>query len=243
MIPARDRQPDARLERLTARQRDVAELLAKGLTNEDIGGVLGIGVATVKTHVASVLTTLEVANRTEAAGVMNAYDPGSAPSFATRPAIAVLAFEPLGFEPEAGRVFARGFADDLVDRLCRWRWFPVIARASGLATAIEDDVIACGRRLNARFLVHGSVRAAGSRHRVSAFVDDASDGTCLWSSHVDAHGDEVLALQATLAEGVVAAIYPSMIGAEVSRARSQRGKALPEAAALLGQIPRLGLPR
>lgn len=51
---------------LTARQQDVASLLAKGLTNREIAGVLEIGPGTVKTHVAAILRALDVSNRTEA---------------------------------------------------------------------------------------------------------------------------------------------------------------------------------
>jgi DNA-binding NarL/FixJ family response regulator len=51
---------------LSPRQREVAELLVKGLTNKEIGEVLGIGAGTAKTHVAAILEVLEVSNRTEA---------------------------------------------------------------------------------------------------------------------------------------------------------------------------------
>lgn len=51
---------------LTGREREVAELLTRGLTNREIGGVLGISTATVKVHVGRILAALEVTNRTEA---------------------------------------------------------------------------------------------------------------------------------------------------------------------------------
>ena len=51
---------------LSPRQREVAALMVKGLTNQEIGDVLGIGGGTVKSHVAVILRVLEVANRTEA---------------------------------------------------------------------------------------------------------------------------------------------------------------------------------
>jgi DNA-binding NarL/FixJ family response regulator len=51
---------------LTPRRREVAELMVKGLTNQEIADVLGIGAGTVKTHVARILEALEVSNRTEA---------------------------------------------------------------------------------------------------------------------------------------------------------------------------------
>lgn len=43
------------------------ELVAKGLTNREIGNVLGIAAATVKRHVEAVIGALDVTNRTEAA--------------------------------------------------------------------------------------------------------------------------------------------------------------------------------
>lgn len=52
--------------RLSPRRRAVAELMAKGLTNKEIAEVLGITAGTVKTHVAAILESLEVTNRTEA---------------------------------------------------------------------------------------------------------------------------------------------------------------------------------
>jgi DNA-binding NarL/FixJ family response regulator len=55
---------------LTPRQVEVARLMAKGLTNAEIADVLGIGAGTVKTHVAAILETLEVSNRTEAVSAL-----------------------------------------------------------------------------------------------------------------------------------------------------------------------------
>lgn len=63
LLGAAERAP---LPGLTARQQDVAGLLAKGLTNKEIASVLGIGSGTVKTHVAAILRELDVTNRTEA---------------------------------------------------------------------------------------------------------------------------------------------------------------------------------
>jgi DNA-binding NarL/FixJ family response regulator len=51
---------------LSERQREVLELMTRGLTNRDIAGVLGISAATVKVHVAAILVALGASNRTEA---------------------------------------------------------------------------------------------------------------------------------------------------------------------------------
>ncbi len=59
-----------RYGKLTARQLEVLRLLAKGLTNREIGSVLGIAEGTVKAHIAALLDALDVANRTEAVAAM-----------------------------------------------------------------------------------------------------------------------------------------------------------------------------
>ncbi|MGW7506396.1 response regulator transcription factor [Streptomyces massasporeus] len=67
----------ARSDRLTPRERDVLALLARGDTNADIAGRLGMRESTVKAHVSRILTALEVTNRVQAA--LLARDAGLAP--------------------------------------------------------------------------------------------------------------------------------------------------------------------
>ncbi len=52
---------------LTPRELEILHMLAKGLTNKQIGKVLNISDNTVKNHVNSVIEKLEVCDRTEAA--------------------------------------------------------------------------------------------------------------------------------------------------------------------------------
>jgi two-component system, NarL family, response regulator len=54
---------------LTERECEVLNLLVKGLSNKEIGGVLGVSERTAKFHVKNIITKLEVADRTEAAAV------------------------------------------------------------------------------------------------------------------------------------------------------------------------------
>ena len=55
------------LDRLTDRQREVAELVAQGLSNEEIAGRLFLSLATVKSHLTASMRRLEVRSRTELA--------------------------------------------------------------------------------------------------------------------------------------------------------------------------------
>ncbi|RLL70426.1 response regulator transcription factor [Streptomyces sp. Z26] len=60
--------------RLTEREGEVLRLMTRGLTNAEIATRMGVGAATVKSHVAAVLAKLEVRDRTQA--VIAAYEHG-----------------------------------------------------------------------------------------------------------------------------------------------------------------------
>jgi DNA-binding NarL/FixJ family response regulator len=66
MAPAVGPRPDD-LARLTTRERQVLDGVARGLTNKEIARDLGIGPGTVKTHVERLIAKLGVADRTQAA--------------------------------------------------------------------------------------------------------------------------------------------------------------------------------
>jgi two-component system NarL family response regulator len=51
---------------LTPREREVLEAMARGLSNREIAGELGIGLGTVRVHGHAIMQKLEVTNRTQA---------------------------------------------------------------------------------------------------------------------------------------------------------------------------------
>ncbi len=65
-----DERPEPSLSGLTAREEEIAHLLASGRTNAEIADQLDLSVFTVKNHVSSILMKLHVRTRTEAASVI-----------------------------------------------------------------------------------------------------------------------------------------------------------------------------
>jgi DNA-binding NarL/FixJ family response regulator len=73
----------ARLDLLTEREHAVLRLMARGATNAEIASRLHVAEATVKTHVGSIFTKLDVRDR--AAAIVFAYDHGVISPGATPP--------------------------------------------------------------------------------------------------------------------------------------------------------------
>ncbi|MFT3772368.1 MAG: LuxR C-terminal-related transcriptional regulator [Minicystis sp.] len=212
------------LTRLSPRRREILELVAKGLTNDDIASVLGITPGTVRIHMTSVLADLHVANRTEAAAAYHTWKAGPArvSEVLARPAIAVLPLVALG-RTERARLTAAAVTHDLTALFARWCWFPVIAGASASGgRALGGTPREIGRSLGARFLLDGTLRTGRSSWRLDVRIDDAADGRCRWAERYEFPDDELFEVQDAVCAAIVSTAYEVIIEGLAARVSTPR---------------------
>jgi TolB-like protein/DNA-binding winged helix-turn-helix (wHTH) protein len=100
--------------------------------------------------------------------------------------IAVLPFESLGPSAKTDEYLALGLADRVLHTLADNPQIAVVARRSAFALKGEDsDVREIGRRLNARYLLEGSLERIGPQMRVRSALVDAMSAQNVWSLNFD----------------------------------------------------------
>ena len=193
---------------LTPRQREVLELVARGLSNEDIGRVLGVSATTVRTHVGGLLRTLQVDNRTEAAAQFAAANQEARTTQAVlaRPALAVLPIVPLDDDPRL-RTVATGLTYDLAALFARWCWFPVMFEPPAPATPGGAGLVPAAPP---QFSFSGSLRRHSDGLRLTVAVDQP-DGSRLWTERYELAAERLFEVEDVICGAIVAAAYPVLV--------------------------------
>ncbi len=151
-------------------------------------------------------------------GALNASMPLALPD---KPSIAVLPFQNMSGDPEQ-EYFADDMVEEIITALSRVGWFFVIARNSSFAYKGKHvDVRQVGRELGVRYVLEGSIRKSGNRVRITGQLIEAANGNHIWADKFEGSLDDVFELQDRITETVVAAIEPSLQGAEIRRSNTK----------------------
>ena len=120
--------------------------------------------------------------------------------------VAVLAFENRGGSEGSG-ILAEGIPETVLHQLGLVPGLTVIARGSSFAfRGRNEDLRSIGRKLNVRYLLEGSVQAAGNRLRVTSTLVDAQSGASVWSEQFNPKLEDVFAVQDEIALAVARAM-------------------------------------
>ncbi len=126
-------------------------------------------------------------------------------AFPVAPSIAVLPFQNLGNIKDES--FADGLTEDLIDSMGRVQGLQVVARTSAFQFRSKTlDIREIGKALNVRTVLEGSVRTYGNRIRITAQLDDTSNGYRLWSNSYEGSFENALFVQRDIAQEIVTAL-------------------------------------
>ena len=172
-----------------------------------------------------------------APGAPPAAPEGASPPLPDRPSLAVLPFTNMSGDPEQD-YFADGMVEDIITTLARMGSFFVIARNSSFVYKGKAvDIKQVGQDLGVRYVLEGSVRKSGNRVRITGQLIEAENGRHVWADRFDGMLEDVFDLQDRITESIVSAIQPSMLRAEIERARVKRTSNLQAYDLLLRALP------
>ena len=157
--------------------------------------------------------------------------PAGRPTGEDVPSIAVLPFADMSPD-RTQEYFAEGMAEEIIHALARIEGVRVVARTSSFAVKGKGlDVREIGQVLNVGTVLEGSVRASGSRLRITAQLINVDDGFHLWSERFDREAGDVFAIQDEITAAIVDRLAVALHLGERSALRA-RAPVDPEAYAL-----------
>lgn len=141
------------------------------------------------------------------------------PPSGTPQTIAVLPFRLMSADL-GDQFLAFGLADLLTTRLGSLKTLMVRPMPPASAPPVADPVEA-GRQLGVDAVIDGTVRREGDRLRLTVQVIDVASGAPLYAGTFDERGEDVIALESALADGVFSLLMPRVLdGERAGRARA-----------------------
>lgn len=167
-----------------------------------IGSVWRLAVAL--TACALIAVSLAYFARSVTAGARPSGDPAS---------IAVLPFRHLSDDRES-EILSGGLTEELINSLTRIPGLHVVGRSSVYEYRDKAlDIRQAGRELGVRHVLEGTVRVSGGSVRISAQLEDASNGYHLWSASFDRKLDDTLAIEDEISRAIMQSLGVEMTGA------------------------------
>ncbi|MGJ4924815.1 hypothetical protein ACQR1H_31190 [Bradyrhizobium sp. HKCCYLRH2015] len=121
---------------------------------------------------------------------------------------------------------AEGISEELIDRLSRIRWLPVIARNSSFSFPDDADRKLISKSLGARYLLEGRVRRDRDAYLIAASLVDASSGHTVWTQRFELKSLTSMDAFAQFVTELVAHLETRIDHAEQVRTRSKRHDSL-----------------
>lgn len=147
----------------------------------------------------------------------------AASTLSKKPSVAVLPFTNQNRDSQED-YFADGISEDIITTISKHRWLMVVARNPAFAFRNSTDSLrTIGEKLNAEYVVTGSVRKAGPRIRITVQLVDSLTEHSLWSERFDREMTDIFELQDEISE-MVAARIEAELGLEEQRKAMKRSR-------------------
>lgn len=134
-----------------------------------------------------------------------------------KPSIAVLPFDSMSSDAEL-RFFSDGISEEIITALSRIPDLFVIARNSTFAykgRAVSAQRVA--EELGVKYVLEGSVRAAGNRVRVTAQLIEGASGRHLWAERYDGELSDIFQVQDDITRNIALALQVKLTYGELAR--------------------------
>ena len=126
--------------------------------------------------------------------------------------IAVLPFVNMSDDP-GNEYFSDGLSEEILNLLAKIPGLKVIARTSSFSfKGKNEDVRVIGQTLGVKTVLEGSVRKSGDQVRITAQLNDASDGTHIWSETYNRKLGDIFKVQEDIANRVALAMKVALTG-------------------------------
>jgi len=159
------------------------------------------------------------ASTSEAASTSSAI--GDSVGLQDKPSVAVLPFTNMSGDKEQ-EYFSDGITEDLITEISRFRELAVVSRNSSFVfKGGNESLREVSGKLNAQYIVEGSVRKAGDRIRVTAQLIDARDDAHIWAERYDRALEDIFDVQDDIVRRIAGILVGRLAAERLTKIKNQ----------------------